>query len=174
MAHEELVRKAMKGDDQAYEKLFEEYAGMIYRIAFLYVKKKEDALDVVQETAYRSFKSIQSLKEPTYFKTWLTKIAIHCSLDVLRQQNKIMPVVPEELEPVVLVENEDIPLSLTLQDLLERLDANEKGVIVLRFYQGYTIQAISEILQIPLGSTKTLLYRGLQKLRKNMERGDLK
>lgn len=174
MAHEKLVRKAMKGDDLAYEKLFEEYAGMIYRIAFLYVKKKEDALDVVQETAYRSFKSIQSLKEPTYFKNWLTKIAINCSLDVLRQQNKIMPVVPEELESVVLVENEDLPLSLTLQDLLERLDANEKGVIVLRFYQGYTIQEISEILQIPLGSTKTLLYRGLQKLRKNMERGDLK
>lgn len=174
MEQEELVRKAMKGDDQAYETLFEKYAGMIYRIAFLYVKKKEDALDVVQETAYRSFKSIRGLKEPAHFKTWLTKIAINCSLDVLRQQNTFMPVVPEELEPAVLVENGDIPLSLTLQDLLERLDANEKGVIVLRFYQGYTIQAISEILQIPLGSTKTLLYRGLQKLRKNMERGDLK
>ena len=62
MKLERLVKKAQKGNDQAYLMLFQQYEADIYRMAYVYVKNKDNALDVVQEVAYQSFKTITTLK----------------------------------------------------------------------------------------------------------------
>ncbi|WP_325167459.1 sigma-70 family RNA polymerase sigma factor [Lederbergia citri] len=168
-----LVKKAQLGDDQAYLCLFQKFEEDIYRTAYVYLKNQEDALDVVQETAYRSFKSIHQLKEPRYFKTWLIKIAISCSIDVLRKRKKVIQLNPEFDEFLTKGENQDISLSLSLKDLIYSLDEDEKGVIILRYYHDYTIKEIAKILGIPLGTGKTILYRALKKLRILLEAGDM-
>ncbi|MBD8497718.1 sigma-70 family RNA polymerase sigma factor [Paenibacillus arenosi] len=169
-----LVKKAQKGNDQAFLELFQQYEESIYRIAYTYVKNKEDALDIVQDTAYQSFKTIGSLREPQYFKAWLFKIAINRSIDTYKKKQKVILFPTDYTEHKNLRTNdEDIPLSVTLQQLLDELDMNEKSVILLKYYQGYTIQAISDILEMPLGTTKTILYRGLAKLRQSLERGEI-
>jgi RNA polymerase sigma-70 factor (ECF subfamily) len=159
-----LVKKAQKGDDSAYLELFRQHEELIYRMAFIYVKNQEDALDIVQETAYRSFKSIKTLKHPKYFKTWLTKIAISCSLNLLRQRTKVIQFEPQKVD-LLQTENEDVTLSIMLDDVIEKLDATEKSIILLRFYQDYTIKDAAEMLELPLGTAKTVLYRALDKLR---------
>lgn len=166
----DLVKKAQKGNDKAFLALFQEYEQDIYRMAFVYVKNQDDALDVVQETAYFSFKSIKSLKEPKYFKTWLIKIAISCSLNLLRKHKKIVQFKPELEGDISGDVNEDIDLEMTVRDLIEQLNADEESVIILRFYEELTFKEISETLDIPLGTSKTVLYRALDKLRKKMER----
>ncbi|HEY2421079.1 MAG TPA: RNA polymerase sigma factor, partial [Neobacillus sp.] len=60
-------------------------------------------------------------------------------------------------------------LEMTVRDLIERLNEDEKGVIILRFYEGLTIKEVSETLDIPLGTAKTILYRALNKLRRNLK-----
>ncbi|SHJ20166.1 RNA polymerase sigma-70 factor, ECF subfamily [Lutispora thermophila DSM 19022] len=161
-----LVKKAPKGDDGAYLELFVKYEEMIYRTAYLYVKNEEDALDVVQETAYRSFKSIKNLKKPKYFKTWLTRIAITSALDVLRKR-KNMVFIDEYKEDMASVEDEtaEITTSVSLLELLKSLKDDEKSVVILKYYYDYTFNMISEILDMPLGSVKTIIYRALKKLR---------
>ncbi|NHM34064.1 sigma-70 family RNA polymerase sigma factor [Neobacillus terrae] len=166
----DLVKKAQKGNDKAFLALFQEYEQDIYRMAFVYVKNQDDALDVVQETAYFSFKSIKSLKEPKYCKTWLIKIAISCSLNLLRKHKKIVQFKPELEGDISGDVNEDIDLEMTVRDLIEQLNVDEKSVIILRFYEELTFKEISETLDIPLGTSKTVLYRALDKLRKKMER----
>lgn len=94
-----LVENARKGNETAFLELFQEYENDIYRTAFMYVKNQDDALDVVQETAYRSFKAIKSLKEPKYFKTWLLKIAITSALELLRKRKKVVLMKPDSIEP---------------------------------------------------------------------------
>ena len=164
-----LVRKAQKGNDKAFLTLFQQYEQDIYRTAFVYVKNQNDALDVVQETAYRSFKSIKNLKEPKYFKTWLIRIAISCAIDLLRKQKNVVQMKPEFEEFISGDINEDIDLEMTVRDLIEQLNEDEKSVIILRFYEGLTIKEVSETLDIPLGSAKTVLYRALNKLRKDLK-----
>lgn len=169
-----LVKKAQKGSDRAFLELFQQHEEAIYRMAYMYVKNKEDALDIVQETAYQAFKSIGGLREPQYFKTWILRITINCSLLTLQKRNKIIPFPPEYAEQQVESScEEDIPLAVTLQELLDELDAHEKSVIMLKFYQGYTFQEISDMLVMPLSSAKTMLYRGLSKLRKSLKRGEI-
>lgn len=165
---DKLVRKAQGGNDKAFLRLFQTYEEELYRIAFLYVKNKEDALDVIQETAYRSFKNLSSLKNTEYFKTWLTKITINCAIDHIR---KIQKVVQLNLEYIEYTESydEDIPLKLTLNELMDTLDEDEKSIVILKYYYEYTFKEISEILELPLGTGKSILYRALGKLRKKAE-----
>lgn len=147
-------------------KLFQEYESVIYRTAYMYVNDSHDALDVVQETAYRSFRGIKNLMEPQYFKTWLIKITISCALDLLRKQANAARIKPASMDLIPDKVTEDIDLEVTLQQLIELLDEDEKGVIMLRFYHDMTIKEVAEGLSIPLGTAKTILYRAIKKLRK--------
>lgn len=141
-------------------------------MAYVYVKNKDDALDIVQETAYRSFLKFHTLNELKLFKTWVMKITINCAIDLLRKNKKVIHLNTEVAE-FVSNSKEDIPLSLTLQDLLESINEDEKTVILLKYYQGYTFNEISDILNTPLSTVKSVLYRGLQKLRKKTRRADI-
>lgn len=168
----ELVKRAKEGDGDAYSELFRRYEEDIYRMAYVYLGSPEDALDVVQETAYRSYKALPKLKEPQYFKSWLIKIAIGCSVDLLRKRKKEVQWKAEYFDSVTAADEGDIPLALSLKDLIDLLEPEEKHVILLRFYQDFTIRETAEILDIPLGTAKTLLYRALGKLRKKVEEED--
>ncbi|WP_313798913.1 sigma-70 family RNA polymerase sigma factor [Cytobacillus sp.] len=164
------MKKAQKGNDKAFLNIFQQYEEDIYRMAFLYVKNQEDALDVVQEVAYQSFKKIHTLKKPEYFKTWLMKITINCAINIIKKNMKVIQLIPE-FEEFVGSDDEDIPLSLTLQNLIDTLQEDEKSVVLLRYYQNFTFKEISEVLEIPLGTAKSVLYRALDKLRKEFKEG---
>ncbi|WP_342543775.1 sigma-70 family RNA polymerase sigma factor [Paenisporosarcina sp. FSL H8-0542] len=167
-----LIKKAQKGDDKAFLILFQKHEEDIYRMAYVYVKNESDALDVVQEVAYRSFKKINTLKNPEYFKTWLIKITISCSIDLVKKNKKVVQLKPE-YEEFLGSEDEDVSLSITLQELLEQLNEDEKSIVILRFYEGYSFKEISEMLNIPLGTAKSVLYRSLGKLRKKFKEADI-
>ena len=104
----------------------------------MYVKNKDDALDVVQEVAYRSFQKIDTLKNPQYFKTWILKIAINCAIDSVNRNKKVVELKPG-FEEYIGSNDEDIPLSLSLQELLDVLQEEEKSVVLLKFYYEHTL-----------------------------------
>ncbi|WP_174734964.1 sigma-70 family RNA polymerase sigma factor [Mesobacillus harenae] len=166
-----LVQKAQNGNDKAFLKLFQKYEVDIYRMAYVYVKNESDALDVVQEVAYKAFKKIDTLKNPDFFKSWLLRIAITCSIDVIRKNKQVVHLKPEYNEMIGL-EDDDIPLSITLQELLEQLNEHERSIVMLKFYEGYSFKEIAELVNMPLGSVKSVLYRALAKLRKECKEAD--
>ncbi len=141
-------------------------------MAYVYVNNKDDALDVVQEVAYQSFKKVETLKQPEFFKTWLMKITINCAINLIRKNKKVVELKPE-FEEFIGSEDEDISLSLSLQELIDTLREDEKSVVLLRYYHNYTFKEISELLNLPLGTAKSLLYRSLDKLRKGIKEGDI-
>ncbi|WP_404459032.1 sigma-70 family RNA polymerase sigma factor [Oceanobacillus kapialis] len=169
-----LIKKAQNRDAKAFIKIFEKYETELYKVAFIYAGNQDEALDIIQETAYRSFKSIKSLKEPKYMKTWLTRITINCSLDFIRDRKKNQMI---DIDNVPLVNedshdfSENIDWKITLDNLIKHLSPQEKAVILLKFYNDLTIKQIGEVLELPIGSVKTILYRSLNKLRENIEGG---
>lgn len=171
MKLESLVKKAQKGNDKAYLMLFQQYEADIYRMAYVYVKNKEDALDLVQEVAYQSFKKICTLDKPEYFKTWLMKITMNCALNLINKNKKIVPL-NVDIEVVNGSEDKDIALTMSLHKLIDTLKEDEKSVILLKYYDDRTLKEIAEILNIPLGTAKSVLYRALDKLRQNVKEVD--
>lgn len=171
MKLERLVKQAQKGNDKAYLMLFQQYEADIYRMAYVYVKNNDDALDLVQEVAYQSFKKISTLKKPEYFKTWLMKITINCALSLINKNKKVIPL-NLDFEVLTGSEDEDIALTLSLHELIDTLKEDEKSVILLKYYDDRTLKEISEILDIPLGTAKSVLYRALDKLRQDLKEVD--
>lgn len=141
-------------------------------MAYVYVKNKEDALDVVQEVAYQSFKKIDTLQKPQFFKTWLIKIAINSAINIVNKNKKVIHLNPN-YESVKGLEDENIPLTLSIQEMIDTLEEDEKSVILLRFYHDQTFKEISNLLDIPLGTAKSVLYRALDKLRKEYKEDDI-
>lgn len=166
-----LIKKAQKGNEKAFLKLFQMYEADIYRMAFIYLKNEEEALDIVQETAYKAFDKIESLKEPAYIKTWLIKIAISSSLNRLKKLEKIVPMQNEYIDNIQF-DQDDPTVKVLLQQILEELSSDEKGIVLLKYYEAYTFQEIADTLQIPLGTVKSILYRALKKLRVQVEEAD--
>lgn len=171
MKLERLVKKAQKGNDKAYLMLFQQFETDIYRMAYIYVKNKEDALDLVQEVAYQSFKKISTLKKPEYFKTWLMKITINCALNLIKENNKVIPL-HSDFDVLIGAEDEDVALTVSLHKLMDTLKEDEKSIVLLKYYDDRTLKEISEILDIPLGTAKSVLYRALSKLRQNLKEVD--
>lgn len=168
----EIVKRAQKGDSEAFLALFQKFEKDIYRIAFIYVKNKNDALDVVQETAYRSFKTIRKLKEPQYLKTWLIRITINCAIDLLKKQRKDVQFSIDDTEYISNHVNENIDLELTLEELMNDLNELEKSVVILKYYEDLTFKEIAQLIEIPTSTAKTVLYRALEKLRQKLKSGD--
>ena len=164
-----LIRKSRRGDREAFAELFASVERDIYRTAYLYVKNRDDALDIVQETAYRCFKNVDTLREKDYFKTWAVRVTINCALDYLRKSGRLVPLddIGEFKESGIDAEQAAIA-RITLEDLLDRLDENEKSAVILKYQYGYTFAEIADIMNVPLGTAKSVLYRAISKL-KNKE-----
>ena len=163
-----IVKKAIKGNDKAFLILMNQYKEQIYRTAFAYVKDEEIALDIVQEVSYKAYKSIENLKEPKYFNTWIMRIAINISTDFYNKKSKVVCMEQEELISKIDATYEDKDERIYLMESLDKLDNKYKKIIVLKYFDDLTFREIAEILDIPENTVKTHLYKGLSILRNDM------
>ncbi|UXH43286.1 sigma-70 family RNA polymerase sigma factor [Rossellomorea vietnamensis] len=161
-----LIRKAIKGNKKCLEELLVMHSDQLYRSAFLYVRNREDALDVVQEASYKAFKSIGKLKNEKFFLTWLTRILIHCSYEVLNRKKKEIPL------DIVKERNVDRAEqgveSLDLIDAINQLNEKHKDAIILFYFQDLPITQVAKIMNIPENTVKTYLSRGKERLKKSL------
>jgi RNA polymerase sigma-70 factor (ECF subfamily) len=140
-----------------------------YRMAFSYTKNEADALDIVQESAYKAMKNSRKLKDGELADTWIYRIVVNTSIDFLRKAKKYSDV-PYEDE----VQNE-IPYheigyeKADVMELLSALNPNDRTVIILRYFDNLKLEQISTILDESLSTVKSRLYRATQKLRINLE-----
>lgn len=142
--------------------MFKHYKGDIYRIAYTYVNNEEDALDIVQETAYQAYISKDKIKDKEKFRAWILKIAVNKAKDLLRRNKLILL---EDISNVNILQNEDKGSINLFMDNLKTLSLDEKNIIVLKVYFEYTFEIISEELKIPISTIKSKYYRALEKLK---------
>lgn len=164
-----LVKEAIKGNEQAFERLIHSESEKLYRTAFLYVRNKEDALDVVQETVCKAFTSISRLKNPEYFSTWLIKILIHIAYSILKKQNRLVLTGDEFLDTAIVSEEQDVEGRIDLITAMASLNQNYQTVIILFYFQGQSIKMIADTMGTPEGTVKTYLHRAKLELRMLLE-----
>ena len=140
-----------------------------YRIAYSYMKNSDDALDVVQETVLKAYEKRHTLRSEEMLQTWFYRILINTSIDMLRRRKRL--VIVDEL-PEEACGSGQVPRLLDAMDLdqaLERLPAELKTVIILRFFEDLKLSEIAQVLRLPVSTVKSRLYRGLSVLRADME-----
>ena len=171
MNFEDKVKKAQKGDNNAFYEIINDKKDMLYKTAFTYLKNKEDALDVFHDTIYKAYISIDKLKEPQFFNTWIMRILINSSLDLLKKNKKKHVIYQSEI--MHLEDNNlDKEREIDLHNALDRLEDKYKAIVILKYFQGMTIKEISEVLECPIGTVKTNLYKALRQLKVQIEEVD--
>lgn len=157
-------------DEHDLVALIQDHKEQFYRVAFSYVKHEQDALDVIQESTYKAYVSLDKLKSPNYFKTWFTRILINTAIDTIRANSKVVSLSPSEHESMSLYEaglsdHQISEMRMDLVMLLDHLNVQEREVVVLRYYEDYALKEIAEMIGKPLSSVKSILYRSLEKLK---------
>ena len=158
---EQLIKQAQQGDPEAFIELIELNKQSMYKAARAILRNTEDVADAMQETILSCFQNIKNLKQPRYFKTWLTKILINKCNDIIRK-NKNMVLV-EEIREEGYSENSDGKISL--KENFRSLEDDYRIILVLYYVHGFNIREISQILNLNQNTVKTRLSRGRERFK---------
>ncbi|NRR26436.1 RNA polymerase sigma factor [Bacillus velezensis] len=173
LSDEELMEQVKQKNIEAYNQLYTRHAHKTYRFIFLYIRQKQAAEDILQETFIRvHVKSCSYNRAKSSFRTWLHQIAHRLCIDYYRKHSKEkwqkMP--HEYWEAACVSEENRIQDKLLLQQYLGQLQDKERSILILAYYQGFTGREISEILNIPEGTVKSKLHYSLKKLNKQLKK----
>ncbi|MEO4054741.1 sigma-70 family RNA polymerase sigma factor [Solibacillus sp. CAU 1738] len=160
------MEKAQQGDEQAFYDLIEPLQNQLYRIAYVYVQNEDDAVDIFQQSVIRAYEALPKLKERKYFSTWITRIVINCSKTYISKQMHTQLTEPQDFDLYAANEHAaNVEEGIDLWQALAQLEEKYKTALLLRFYQDYSVREIAYILDLPEGTVKTNIRRGLQRLR---------
>lgn len=137
-----------------------------YRMAYSFVRNEADAEDIVQEGAYRAIKNSNSLKCTEFASTWIYRIMLN---EIYRSlgHKKILSLDDESIpEPAA----EDVYENIDLKRALNMMSENDRAVIQLKYFEDLKLDEIAEILEENLSTVKSRLYRGLKKLRMELQK----
>lgn len=144
-----------------------------YRLAYSYVKNIEDALDVVQESIYKAFSNINTLRTPDYIKTWFYKILVNTAIALLRKQKRLV-IIEDEFLDGINQSAVDTYEDIDLKKALESLPVKYRSVVELRYFEDLKIEEIAAILEENVNTIKTRLYKALKVLRISMDELELR
>ncbi len=164
---ETLIVGCIKNDEKCMMQLYDNYCNAMYNVVCRYVKNDEDAKDVMQEGFLKAFLNIKNYKPDFTFGAWLKRIIINQSIDYLKKRK--LELVNTEVEDLQIIDDEDWNFSsqITKDQIIEHVEQlNEKHKIVVKLYlfEGYDHEEISQILAIPIKTSRTHLRRGRIKL----------
>ena len=163
-----LVKEAAKGNREAFGKLIIMHQEYLYKLAYMYTKNEQDALDAVQECAMRAMISMDKLREPEYFKTWITRILIN-SIYLEQKKNRRNSSF-EKYSETVSKQLLSIEEKTDLYDAIDLLPPVYKTVVVLKYFQEMKIKDIAQVMDIPVGSVKAYLFRAKEALKDQLQK----
>lgn len=138
-----------------------------YRLAYSYLKNREEALDAVQTAVCKALEKQDSLREPAAVRAWFYHILVNVCTDQLRQRKRVTFVPPDALDTGSY--EDPLPADGSLAQRVDALPVEVGTIIKLRFYEELSLKEISAVTGCTLSTVKTRLYTGLKKLRVSLE-----
>ncbi|WP_373894740.1 RNA polymerase sigma factor SigW [Virgibacillus natechei] len=176
------IRQVKKGDKSAFEDVITFYQDKIYRHCFRMIGNAHEAEDIAQEAFIRSYVNIHSFDDRRKFSTWLYRIATNLTIDHIRKRkpdtyldaqiqgtgglDMYSQLASGGPSPGEEVESQELQCYIH-QKILE-LPPKYRSSIILRYLEEFSLQEISDTLDIPLGTVKTRIHRGREALRKKL------
>lgn len=169
MVDETVFKKALNGDGESFYKLIDPIKDKLYKVAYVYVHNEEDALDCIHESIVKAIQSLNTVKSPEYFNTWMMKLTANKCKDYIRKNNKVVLVDINDYENSLNVTDNQIEDKEDIKNALEKLTEEERDLIVMRYIEDMSLNDISYVTDKPLGTVKSKISRTLKKLKTYME-----
>jgi len=165
---EELIARAVAGDELAMRALWAEHAPRIDAVVRRLVHDLDEAADIVQEVWIQIFRALPGFRGDAQFSTWAHRIAVNRTLNALRRARRLMGLHEELTEETAMVED-DVEQPFVRESItkaLDRLPAGARTVFVLHDVEGYTHEEIAAQLGITSGGSKSQLFKARARLRR--------
>lgn len=174
----ELVRRAQRGDKQAFEELIRRHQHRVFAVAGGIIRRREDVEDIAQQVFVKAYFSLKRFDQRAAFSTWLYKITVNECWDLLRKK-KVRPLLyegdlsEEQARQVIssAEKSRDLPdISERLESrqrvdrLLEGLDERDRLMLILKEVEGFSIEEIAEVLDLNANTVKVRLFRARRRV----------
>lgn len=182
-SEESLIKRALGGEQKAYQQLFEAHKQAIFHIVFKIVHNSEEAQDLVQETFIKAFGSLKTYNPNYRFTTWLYKIAANSSIDHIRKKrinafSLDRPVETDEGQVSMDVADSsynperdlsDKQKQVSITGAIDSLPEKYKQVIMMRHQEDQSYEDIAKALKVPVGTVKARIFRARELLKKKLK-----
>ncbi len=179
MEESQLIHRASEGDAAAFNALLGQHERRMYAVALRMCGNAEDAQDCLQEAMLRVYRAISGFKGQSSFATWVYRITMNTCLDELRKRKNrpntsLDSLVDSGWSPA---DEDDTPekhalrveVRASLQGFIKELPEDMRSAIVLRDIEGYAYEEIAQMLDTNVGTIKSRISRGREKLREKIK-----
>ena len=177
-----LVQRARNGEKGAFRELIELYRKKIYYLSLDLTGNHHDAEDLSQEVFIKAYRSLKNFRGDAKFNFWLYRITVNTCISQRRKKSLAAMTLQEDFEiestPQFFSESESshnperhAEASMMQQHInsaLQQLTPRERSVFVLRHYNDLPLKEIAQILKITEGTVKSMLFRAIQRLQKEL------
>ena len=177
-----FVDRARTGDAEAFRVLVERHSRSLFGLAYRMTGNEADAEDVVQDSFLRAYRQLRAFDDRASFGSWLYRIAVNCSLDLMRvrkrRAERMQPADAEMDDPLAALPALDPgpdrlamsgEIRERLHSALSRLSDTERSAFVLRHYEGMSMEDVGRALECQTGAAKHSVFRAVRKLRRALE-----
>lgn len=178
ISDEILIEQARAGRQSAFAMLVKRYEQYAFTLALRFVKNREDAYEVAQDSFLRAFRYLPDFRGDAKFSTWLYKIIFSTALNHLRKQNPDIRSLDDEDRPVKIKDEgshdaafalEKGERSAVIQRAISMLSPDDAGIITLFYLYEQSLEEITQIMDLTMTNAKTKLSRARQRLKSIME-----
>ena len=136
----------------------------MYKTAIAILKDEDDANDAIQEALYSAYKNYYSLREKSYFTTWIIKILINKCYNIINKNKKIAYIDDTIIQNTESSED-NYEIENSLEWVLNQIDKDLKEIVVLYYYDDFSVADIANVLEIPQGTVKSRLSRAREQIK---------
>ena len=172
---EALIEEIRSGSKSAYGRLMERYERLVFSVGVSYARNTDDALDISQNVFLKAYQKLDLYTGKGAFKAWLMRIAHNESISWLRKHKRHEDVdeLTPDISPSVQPDQElqvvkDERWKILLGEI-SRLKPKQQMAVSMRYFQGLPIRDIAGVLECSEGNVKSLLFRGLEKIRNQLQ-----
>ena len=174
----ELVKRVCMGETQLFRLLIERHQQHIFNLCYRMLPRFEEADDATQDTFLKAYRSLKQFRGDARLKTWLCRIARNECLNRLRHERMVpldeqmtgeggFQLVDSTPSPLELIEQQEI--QSTVHAAINELPPSYRLVITLFHLDGLSYEEISQVMEIPMGTVKTQIFRARRLLKSKLQ-----
>ncbi len=181
MNDEQLVKQFQTGDKQAFDELVRRYQPKVLNTCFRFIGREDDARDATQDIFIKVYHALYSFKPKAKFSTWLYRIAVNHSLNVVRSHKRRwwmkslsfataeheIGIVAERTNPHVKMEQDE--RAVLVRRALEKLSREQRVAVILHRFDGLSYKEIAEVMNTSVSSVESRLFRARLNLVKHLK-----
>ena len=168
MTDRELVEQFVAGDQNAFTILMQNHEDRIFALCLRMLRDRSKALDATQETFLTLYRKADRYHGKSAFSTWLYRVAVNTCYDQMRKEKRkradALPDHVDPMDPHVTDEMKAVELRPDIEAALATLQPEFRSAVILVDMQGHALDTAADILEVPVGTVKSRVFRGRRQL----------